>query len=77
MELKINLTEAELKVLKQDLRGEFYPMTATDEEFEALNSVIAKASKLEEELDAYEEINGNLLQWFYDKFLAFNKQKSN
>lgn len=77
MELKINLTEAELKVLKQDLRGEFYPMTATDEEFEALNSVIAKASKLEEELDAYEEINGNLLQWFYDKFLEFNKQKSN
>lgn len=77
MELKINLTEAELKVLKQDLRGEFYPMTATDEEFEALNSVIAKASKLEEELDAYEEINGNLLQWFYDKFLEYNKQKSN
>lgn len=77
MELKINLTEVELKVLKQDLRGEFYPMTATDEEFEALNSVIAKASKLEEELDAYEEINGNLLQWFYDKFLEFNKQKSN
>lgn len=77
MELKINLTEAELKVLKQDLRGEFYPMTATDEEFKALNSVIAKASKLEEELDAYEEINGNLLQWFYDKFLEFNKQKSN
>lgn len=76
MELKINLTEAELKVLKQDLRGEFYPMTATDEEFEALNSVIAKASKLEEELDAYEEINGNLLQWFYDKFLEYNKQKS-
>lgn len=77
MELEINLTEAELKVLKQDLRGEFYPMTATDEEFEALNSVIAKASKLEEELDAYEEINGNLLQWFYDKFLEYNKQKSN
>lgn len=77
MELKINLTEAELKVLKQDLRGEFYPMTATDEEFEALNSVIAKASKLEEELDAYEEINGNLLQWFYDKFLEYNKPKSN
>lgn len=75
MELKINLTEAELKVLKQDLRGEFYPMTATDEEFEALNSVIAKASKLEEELDAYEEINGNLLQWFYDKFIEYNKQK--
>lgn len=77
MELKINLTDAELKVLKQDLRGEFYPMTATDEEFEALNSVIAKASKLEEELDAYEEINGNLLQWFYDKFLEYNKPKSN
>lgn len=75
MELKINLTEAELKVLKQDLRGEFYPMTATDEEFEALNSVIAKASNLEEELDAYEEINGNLLQWFYDKFIEYNKQK--
>lgn len=75
MELKINLTEAELKVLKQDLRGEFYPMTATDEEFEALNSVIAQASKLEEELDAYEEINGNLLQWFYDKFIEYNKQK--
>lgn len=75
MELKINLTETELKVLKQDLRGEFYPMTATDEEFEALNSVIAKASKLEEELDAYEEINGNLLQWFYDKFIEYNKQK--
>ncbi len=68
MENLIELTELELKMLKLDLKGRFYPMTATDEEFAALNSVIEKAQKLMEELNAYDELGSSLMKWFFKKY---------
>lgn len=68
MEKKIELTPLELKVLKLNVAREFYPMTATDEEFDALNRVIEKASLLEEELDAYDDVDGYLMAWFLKQF---------
>lgn len=65
---KIVLTDLELKMLKLDLKGEFYPMVATDEEFKALNSVIDKASDLMDSLDAYDELGDSLMEWFYKKY---------
>lgn len=67
---RIELSELELKMLKKSVAREFYPMTATDEEFDALNRVIEKASQLEEELDAYDEVDGDLMAWFYNKYKA-------
>ena len=40
----------------------------TEEEQQLLMGVIDKADALLEELDAYEELNGNLILWFYNKY---------
>lgn len=64
------MSNLELNMLKLSVARAFYPMTATDEEFDALNSVIEKASQLEEELDAYDEVDGDLMAWFYRKYEA-------
>ena len=53
---KIELTDLELAVLKKDIAGEFFPPEATEEERNALKSVIDKADKHCEDMDAYDEI---------------------
>ena len=68
---KIELTELELRMLKLNVKREFYPLTATEEEAKAMNSVIKKAEDLMEELDAYDELDESLMEWFLDKY---NKQ---
>ncbi|MBQ7774515.1 MAG: hypothetical protein IJ379_01210 [Lachnospiraceae bacterium] len=57
-------------MLKQNVNGEFSPMVATEEEAEAMNSVIDKADKLMEELNAYEELDNSLMEWFLNKYEA-------
>ena len=47
----INLTELELKVLRQDINGDFSEFDATEEELKAMVQVLAKAETLMEELD--------------------------
>ncbi len=69
-ETRIELTPLELAMLKRDLAGEFFPPEQTDEENKALANVIEKADNLMEELDAYDELGDNLMQWFYDKYQA-------
>lgn len=65
---KIELTELELKMLKLNVAREFYPLVATEEEAKAMNSVITKAEDLMEELDAYDELDESLMEWFLDKY---------
>lgn len=65
---KIELTELELKMLKLNVAREFYPLVATEEESKAMISVIDKAEKLMEELDAYDELGDSLMEWFLDKY---------
>ena len=69
---KIELTEIEFRMLKVNVEREFYPLTATEEEAKAMNSVIKKAEELMEELDAYDELDESLMEWFLDKY---NKQE--
>ena len=47
---------------------EFYPLVATIEEVNAMNSVIKKAENLMEELDAYDELDESLMEWFLAKY---------
>lgn len=68
MEKKIELSALELEMLKKNVDGTFYPMTATEEEAEAMNNVIAKADNLMEELDAYDELDYSLMAWFLKKY---------
>ena len=67
---KIELTDLELKVLQQDVNGEFSDFDATEEELRAMVSVIKKADALVAELDAYEEEGDNLILWYWNKYLA-------
>lgn len=44
--------------------------TATERQKVVLMGVIDKADLLMEELDAYDELDGDLIQWYYDKYKA-------
>lgn len=63
----IILTDLEEKMLQQNINGEFDPMTATMEEAAATNRIIEMADNLMESLDAYNELDGDLLVWFDNK----------
>ena len=65
---KIELTDRELEVLKQQLNGEFDRVLAPDEDKDTLMSVIDKAENLMHELKAYKESGGDLMAWFYNKY---------
>lgn len=64
----IQLTELEYKMLIKNVNRTFQPMNATKEEAAAMNSVISKATKLIEELDAYDELGDSLMAWFLKKY---------
>lgn len=71
---KIELSAAEIKVIKQQLNGEIEVWHATDEQKELLMGVIDKADALMDELDASDDLDnyphGGLVEWFYDKYKA-------
>lgn len=68
---RIELTGLELQMLKLNVAREFYPLVATIEEMKAMNSLIKKAEDLMEELDAYDELDESLMEWFLERY---NKQ---
>ena len=63
----IILTDLEETMLQQNINGEFDPMTATMDEAAATNRIIEMADNLMESLDAYNELDGDLLVWFDNK----------
>lgn len=67
---KIGLTADEIKVIEQQLNGEIEVWSATDEQQEILTKVTNDAEALMDELDAYDELDGDLIQWYYDKYKA-------
>lgn len=67
---KIELTPMELAMLKRDIAGDFFPPQQTDEENKALLSVINKADEAMEALDAYDELENSLMEWFLAKYQA-------
>ncbi len=66
----IILTELEETMLQQNINGEFDPMTATMDEAAATNRIIEMADNLMESLDAYNELDGDLMVWFDNKLKA-------
>lgn len=71
---KIELTELQKAVAQKQLSGEYSPFFASEEEQVAMNEVLSKAEALVEELDAYDEMNGDLLAWFWGKYQAQQAQ---
>lgn len=68
---KIELTEKEIEVVELFLAEKIDIETvATDEQKELLMGVTDRAEALMEELDAYDELDDNLIKWYYDKYKA-------
>ena len=66
---KIVLTEKEIEVIDLFLAEKVDIETvATDEQKELLMGVTDRAEALMEELDAYDELDDNLIKWYYDKY---------
>ena len=67
---KIELTEQEVNVINAQLNGEIEVWTEDDDVRNTLMGVIKKAKDLMEELDAYDELGDDLIEWFYNKYKA-------
>lgn len=67
---KIELTKEEIEVIELQLSKKIDIDTVTDEQKVVLMGVIDKADLLMEELDAYDELDDDLIQWYYDKYKA-------
>ena len=67
---KIELTAAEIQVIEKQINGEIEIFTATDEEKAILTKVTEQAEELLDELEAYDERDGDLISWFYGKYKA-------
>lgn len=68
---KIELTEKEIEVIRQQLNGEIEVHSATEEQQQLLMGVIDKANDLLDEEDAYDELEakGNdLIDWYWKKY---------
>ena len=67
---KIELTEQEVNIINAQLNGEIEVWTDDEEIQKTLMGVIKKAKDLMEELDAYDELGDDLIEWFHNKYLA-------
>ena len=68
---KIVLTEKEIEVIDLFLAEKVdIESVATDEQKELLMGVTDRAEALMEELNAYDELDDNLIKWYYDKYKA-------
>ncbi len=75
MDTKIELTEKQIAILKQHLDGKFDPFSASEEDQSIMGEVIDKADALMVELEAFDEIGGDLMQWFWEKYQAQEAEK--
>ena len=67
---KIELSEQEKEVIRQQLNGEFDGWTATEEQQKLMTQVIHKAEDLLEELDEYDTMGDDLILWYWNKYQA-------
>ena len=67
---RIIMSAIEKRILYLDLQGGFDPMDATLEEAAAMNRVLALASDMMDELNAYDELGDSLIEWFKSKYEA-------
>ena len=68
---KIEFTEKEIEIVELFLAEKIDIETvATDEQKELLMGVTDRAEALMDELNAYDELDDNLIKWYYDKYKA-------
>lgn len=65
---KIELNAKEFDVLERQVKGEINDWMLPPEEIAILNKLIKDAHALLDELDAYDELNGDLMRWYYNKY---------
>ena len=66
---KIELTKGEIEIVELFLAEKIDIETvATDEQKELLMGVVDRAEALMEELNAYDELDDNLVEWYYNKY---------
>lgn len=67
---KIILTKEEIAIIEKHLKGEINAYNGTDEEKQELSKIIDKAQDLCEKLDAYDEVDDNFVEWYYNYYKA-------
>lgn len=66
----IILTQKEIEVIELQLAEKIDISTATEDQKVVLMGVIDKAEALMDELDAYDELDDDLIAWYYNKYKA-------
>ena len=70
MEKQIILSEEEIAVIEKQLKGGVGFEFENDREKEVMMELVDKADELIHELDAYDELDGDLIAWYYNKYKA-------
>ena len=65
---KIILTDEEKQVIENQLNGGVGYDPETEEEKRIMSAVIDKADALMRKLDAWDELDGDLIGWYYNKY---------
>ena len=70
MAQQIILTDEEKNIIEKQLNKKLNPFFMEDREREVIDKVIDDANALMLELDAYDELDGDLIAWYYNKYKA-------
>lgn len=70
---RIELTKEEIAVIEKYLRKELNAIFMEGKERELIDKVIGDAHALMRELDAYDELDGDLVRWYYNKYKSQSK----
>ncbi len=65
---KIILTDEEKTIIEKQLNGDLNTFFMEDREREIIDKVIDDAHALMDELDAYDELDDDLIAWYYNKY---------
>ena len=66
----VNQEGRDVNVIEKQLKGELNTFFMEDREREIIDKVIDDANALMTELDAFDELEDNLVKWYYDKYKA-------
>lgn len=70
MAQQIILTDEEKNIIEKQLNKKLNPFFMEDREREVIDKVIDDANALMLELDAYDELDDDLIAWYYNKYKA-------
>ena len=68
MDYKIELTELEDRVLRALINRTLTPDSATEEEADAIFTIVNKAANLMFSLGVADEVGDNVIGWFYEMY---------